>query len=169
MGAWIHDKIAGFFDGIVDGIKDFFGIESPSKLMRDQVGKNLALGIADGITENADAVDSALQDMADDIADTQISPPEIPAQTVDMSADFGKGTEPDIAIDRFTRSMQLNGTVTQVVMLDTGTMEKLDQILGAIEDGKVIALDGDKLVGGTADRYNSAFGEMQILTGRSVQ
>lgn len=169
MGAWIHDKIAGFFDNIVDGIKDFFGIQSPSRLMRDVIGKNLALGIADGITENADAVDSALQDMADDIADTQISPPEIPAQTVDMSADFGRGSEPDIALDRFTRSMQLTGTVTQVVMLDTGTMEKLDQILSAVQNGKDILLDGDKLVGGTADRYNSAFGEMQVLSERSVQ
>ena len=169
MGAWIHDKIAGFFDGVVDGIKDFFGIQSPSRLMRDVIGKNLALGIADGITGNADAVDSALQDMADDIANTQISPPEIPAQTVDMSADFGRGSEPDIALDRFTRSMQLTGTVTQVVMLDTGTMEKLDQILGAVQDGKEILLDGDKLVGGTADRYNSAFGEMQVLSERSVQ
>lgn len=44
-GAWLRDKISGFFGGVVDSIKDFFGIASPSKLMRDQVGKFIAQGI----------------------------------------------------------------------------------------------------------------------------
>lgn len=45
---WILSKIRGFTDQIVSGIKSFFGIASPSKLMRDQIGKNLALGIGEG-------------------------------------------------------------------------------------------------------------------------
>lgn len=44
-GAWLRDKISGFFGGVVDSIKDFFGIASPSKLMRDQIGKFIAQGI----------------------------------------------------------------------------------------------------------------------------
>lgn len=47
-GAWLWEKITGFFGGIVDGIKGFFGIHSPSTLFRDQIGKNLALGIGEG-------------------------------------------------------------------------------------------------------------------------
>lgn len=35
--------------GIVDGFKSFFGIHSPSTLMRDEIGKNLGLGISNGI------------------------------------------------------------------------------------------------------------------------
>ena len=34
-----------------DGIKDFFGIKSPSRLMRDEVGKYLAQGIGVGFTD----------------------------------------------------------------------------------------------------------------------
>lgn len=49
--AWLRDKISGFFDGVVDSIKDFFGIASPSKLMRDQVGKFIAQGIWVGFNE----------------------------------------------------------------------------------------------------------------------
>ena len=41
-----------FKDNWVSGIKSIFGIESPSKLMRDQIGKNLALGIEVGFDEN---------------------------------------------------------------------------------------------------------------------
>lgn len=45
---WILDKIGSFCDGIVDGIKDFFGIKSPSRVMRDVIGKFLPPGIAVG-------------------------------------------------------------------------------------------------------------------------
>ena len=47
-GGWLWDQITGFFGGIVDGIKNMFGIHSPSTLFRDQIGKNLALGIGEG-------------------------------------------------------------------------------------------------------------------------
>ena len=40
-----------FADNFVTGIKDIFGIHSPSKLMRDEIGKNLALGIGQGFEE----------------------------------------------------------------------------------------------------------------------
>lgn len=50
-GAWLRDKISGFFGGVVDSIKDFFGIASPSKLMRDQIGKFIAQGIWVGFNE----------------------------------------------------------------------------------------------------------------------
>lgn len=43
---------ADFAENWVSGIKELFGIHSPSKLMRDEVGKNLALGIEVGLEEN---------------------------------------------------------------------------------------------------------------------
>lgn len=48
-GAWLWDKISGFFGGIVDKIKGFFGIHSPSTLFRDMIGKNLVKGISVGV------------------------------------------------------------------------------------------------------------------------
>lgn len=41
-----------FAENWLSGIKDIFGIHSPSKLMRDQIGKNLALGIEVGFDES---------------------------------------------------------------------------------------------------------------------
>ena len=46
---WILGKIGGFTSSIMNGIKGFFGIKSPSTLMRDQIGKNLALGLGVGV------------------------------------------------------------------------------------------------------------------------
>ena len=51
-GGWLMNKISGFASGIVNGIKGFFGIASPSKVMRDEVGKYLAEGVAVGWEKN---------------------------------------------------------------------------------------------------------------------
>lgn len=48
---WILDKIKGFGDAVLDGLKSFFGIKSPSTVMRDQVGVYLAQGIGVGFTQ----------------------------------------------------------------------------------------------------------------------
>ena len=45
---WLLSKIGDFANGVVDGIKGFFGIHSPSKVMRDAIGKFLPPGIAVG-------------------------------------------------------------------------------------------------------------------------
>lgn len=45
---WLKGKITGFADGIVGGFMDALGIHSPSKVMRDKVGKNIAAGIVVG-------------------------------------------------------------------------------------------------------------------------
>ena len=54
-GAWLWEKITGFFDGIVGGIKDFLGIHSPSRVFAD-MGKNMALGIGEGWDNQYDSI-----------------------------------------------------------------------------------------------------------------
>ena len=73
------DKIKGFGTSILNGIKSIFGIHSPSTVFRDVVGKNLVLGLAEGIEENADAAIDAAQSLADDINDVdfEMNPPDI--------------------------------------------------------------------------------------------
>lgn len=51
-GGWLMNQISSFASGIVAGIKGFFGIASPSKVMRDEVGKYLAEGVAVGWEKN---------------------------------------------------------------------------------------------------------------------
>lgn len=45
---WLFDKIGSFASGIVDGFKGALGINSPSRVMRDAIGKFLPPGIAVG-------------------------------------------------------------------------------------------------------------------------
>lgn len=49
---WLLGKLGGFADSIVGGIQTLFGINSPSTVMRDQVGRYLAEGVGVGFEEN---------------------------------------------------------------------------------------------------------------------
>lgn len=59
---WVLDKIKGFGDAILSGIKGFFGIHSPSRVMRDQVGIYLAKGIGVGFSEGMEDVNKMIND-----------------------------------------------------------------------------------------------------------
>lgn len=61
MVGWITDKIKGFGENILSGIKSFFGIHSPSTLMRDEIGKNLALGVAVGWEDEFPAIKQSIE------------------------------------------------------------------------------------------------------------
>ena len=52
----IGDTIKKVAGGIVYGCKNFFCIHSPSRLFRDEIGENLALGIGEGFTEEMGTV-----------------------------------------------------------------------------------------------------------------
>ena len=51
---WLLGKIKGWCGDILDGIKSFFGIHSPSTVMRDTVGKNLVQGMIEGVKALSD-------------------------------------------------------------------------------------------------------------------
>jgi phage-related protein len=60
---WLMGKISGFVDNVMGGIKDFFGIKSPSRRMKMEVGVQLPAGIGMGVEDNEDAAIKPLQDM----------------------------------------------------------------------------------------------------------
>lgn len=74
---WLLNKIKSFAHTITDGIKSFFGIASPSKVFRDEVGKNLMLGMAEGITGNERAVTMAMSRVQQGLANTSLATPAI--------------------------------------------------------------------------------------------
>lgn len=62
---WLWDKLTGWVDNVFGFIKGLFGIKSPSTKMRDQVGKNIALGIAEGIMAGLGDVERASDHLYD--------------------------------------------------------------------------------------------------------
>ena len=62
---WITQRISEWAGSVFDWFKSVFKIESPSKLMRDQVGKFIGLGVAEGITDTIPEVEDSLGDITD--------------------------------------------------------------------------------------------------------
>ena len=61
---WLIERIKSFCQQALDAIKNFFGIHSPSRIMRDQIGAMMMAGWAKGITANSGTVKSALNGAA---------------------------------------------------------------------------------------------------------
>lgn len=59
---WLREKVRGWVHGIMQDIKGFFGIHSPSRLMRDEVGKYLAEGIGVGFEDEMGNVSKQMID-----------------------------------------------------------------------------------------------------------
>lgn len=60
---WLIEKIGGFTESVVDTFKNFFGIESPSKVFRDEVGAYLAQGIGVGFEQEMDKVSQDMENV----------------------------------------------------------------------------------------------------------
>lgn len=67
MQSWVISKVRGFGSSVLTGLKNFFGIHSPSKVMEEQIGKNLALGVANGITKHKKHAKKSASEMGSEI------------------------------------------------------------------------------------------------------
>lgn len=63
--SWLWDKITGFGNDVLGWFKGIFGIHSPSRVMRDEIGKMLGLGVVDGIEDSRTAVLDAVRNMGE--------------------------------------------------------------------------------------------------------
>ena len=64
---WLLNKIKGFAKTITNGIKSFFAIHSPSRLFRNEIGKNLILGVGVAFEKDDDLIDKQINDFGDDV------------------------------------------------------------------------------------------------------
>ena len=62
-GSWLKNQITGWARSVIDHAKSMFKIASPSKVFRDEIGKQLMAGVAVGITQATDQPLKALDSM----------------------------------------------------------------------------------------------------------
>lgn len=66
----IWEAVKSLSDGIIGGIKKIFGIKSPSRVFRDEIGKNLALGIGVGFNDEMKKVEKGMLSTLSDLTPT---------------------------------------------------------------------------------------------------
>lgn len=105
IGQGISNAVGSVVEGAVNAaknilgkVKGFFGIHSPSSLFRDQIGKNLMLGFAEGIEENENKVSGAIDDVNKTVAsgldtdwavDATINPGMYAPASADTTTNYG--------------------------------------------------------------------------------
>ena len=115
---WVLDKIKGFGSAILDGIKSFFGISSPSKLMKDEVGKYIAEGVGVGFEDELSSVYNDMQKAID-------------LETEKMSANVQTGSVYNNVMN--TIPVQVNGNYTSRLEVDG---EVLATVVNDVNDKK---------------------------------
>lgn len=93
MGQWIKDKITGFADGVIGGFKSVFGISSPSKVMRDSVGKYLAEGIGVGFMEEIPDIAEAAREA---LSNLDLNAPKVGIDIIDPMAELPALSQSDV-------------------------------------------------------------------------
>lgn len=64
---WLVNKIKGIGKTITGAFKKIFGIKSPSKLFRNEIGKNLILGVGVAFEKDDNLIDKQISDFGDDV------------------------------------------------------------------------------------------------------
>ena len=119
MTGWISSKIRGFCDSFTRGFKQALGISSPSKLFKEQIGKNLALGIKEGFSD----------------------------QMVNVAKDMKSAIPTDFDLD-LNPTVQSEFSDLSVPQKAISIIDETDYIISAFQkalSGMAFQIDGDKM------------------------
>ena len=144
----LYSSIKQGLSGLVNKAKNALGINSPSKVFADEVGAGIPEGIAMGIEDHMDDPVKAVQHV-----------------NSGMLRAAG-GEVGGIQLER--RLTQTAAATVPTISLGGGVAEKLDRILVAIQEGKILTIDGNALVGATAGRFDSTLGQRRALAARGA-
>ena len=136
--SWLWNKVKEWAGGLIDGIKNFFGIHSPSTVFAG-IGENMGLGLGEGFV---DAMDDVEKEMEKAIPTDFDMDPVKAAANIDVTA----GISQKNAI-----------TVSLAAMLDL--MKTYLPQMGV----RQIVTDTGAVVGWLAPEMDAALGDLQKL------
>ena len=84
-GSWLTRNINSWANSIISATMGAFGIHSPSKVFRDQIGVNLGLGIGEGFKESMPKVTKQMQAVAETLTESMSGVLDLP---LTVSEDF---------------------------------------------------------------------------------
>lgn len=126
---WFTSQVKSFFSGIVDGVKDALGIGSPSKVFRDEVGRWLPPGVAQGFEAALPAAMKTMQkDLDKGIGGLETDDVSVGANvTVSSFADKLKSIYGEVALWFESIEMRIGNSVSKMMeslsmLIDAGQM-----------------------------------------------
>jgi len=121
--SWLYDKISGFCGGVMDKIKDLFGIHSPSREMA-WVGEMLVDGLSGSIEDNSDSAVKAAADMSAGILDVMQG----------LSDELETSIPTDFAMNTTASVDAITGGATGTSVSSFGSMITIQEMIVRSED-----------------------------------
>ena len=140
---WLKDKIFGFFDGIIGGVKDFLGIHSPSKVFAG-IGGFMAEGLGEGF-------DDQFKSVKKDIENSMIFDAGTITADANISKNYASG---------YYGAASVSSDSGRIVML-------LEQYLPMLANMKVI-MDSGQVVGLLAPGMDEELAKINARRARAV-
>lgn len=140
----------------LDAAKSFLGIKSPSRVFKEQIGKNISLGLASGIENYANEVEDAAEALAESATD--------PFEAFDEVSKYVIPDMPETAVLGASGGTQ---GISESVL-----NEKLGRIIDLLQNidlsGAGVYIDGRTLVGELVPAMDLAMGREASYKGRGV-
>lgn len=146
--SWLKSKLSGFATSVLDGIKGFFGVNSPSKETA-WVGEMLDEGLAKGVEDNAKTPVRAMQTVSGGVLDAAAG------------------------VNGLTLTRNLSSSRMASVAASAGVggnaalLAKLDEVCERLTHLQVVTETG-ALVGEIIDKVDGALANRQALSARGV-
>ena len=141
MASAVWNAIKDICRDALNSAKSFFGISSPSKVMRDQVGKWLPEGMAVGIEDNTGVIDKAMSDLTDE-----------------AMGEIGGSVQSVVSIQsgntRALNKSSVNGTVATDTMGVNAIIDALSRV--------TVTMDGRTVGNLVATPVNNALGRLNV-------
>lgn len=119
--SWLKNKITSFASSVISSFKNAFGIHSPSKVMRDEIGSMIGAGMAEGIIKSSRLVNLAIDDLNKDLLSRAV-------KNISSNMDINVNGNTDRAISRGTMRRNLT-IINQGTIVGTNGMEEFASII----------------------------------------
>ena len=132
----VVSALGGVVNQAVEHAKSMLGIHSPSRVMRDLIGKNIARGVAVGIEDETATAVSAVRAMSAQVVEAGNASMEIPPIEVQKAvAVMDSTTQESVFGDSFMQGVQ---AITERLDL---IYAKLDEIKQAVQEDREVRID----------------------------
>ena len=159
MGNALWNAAKSVARSALNAIKSALGIASPSKVMRDQVGKWIPSGMAVGIEANTKPLTDAMHSLSGLTTDTLQTDLQLNTAALRMPSPVAASTGIVPAEDSLSAILEkIHDMEESNMALQGQTVSILRQLLEAVLGITI----GDDVIGRAADRYNRS---MNIVTG----
>lgn len=129
---------------VVNAAKNVLGIHSPSRVMRDEVGRFIPSGVAEGILDGTDTVDSAMETLSD-----RTTARLRMGLTADTSVAFGRAASTSTGAEQAGTDV-----VDALYAIASQMMTEMRALRGDVQGIEV----GDDVIGRAAKRYSQKMG-----------